>query len=158
MGASSLRIHIDDRGVSRQLLDLWIPQLDIDAIWLVDEQPSTAEPPGDALPIAALSATDVAAVAAEQADDSRRALAVFTSCDALETAAMFGLPPGRVVLQRLVRDGDTHRVAVDIELDEEALRVLARLEARGFQFEIQSNPHVTSRKWSPERTRSRADG
>lgn len=149
MEQPSVRLHIDDRGVPRQLLDLWLPYLDVVAVWVVDAPTPEPTDGSDFVPLIPLSATDVAAVASERALDPGRVLAVFGTAESLRTAAMLGLEAGRVTIHHLCPDGDRQRIAPGVELTEATVADLLELEDRGFSFEIQPNPHVTARRWSP---------
>lgn len=149
MTHTSVRVHIDDRGASRQLADMWIPHLAVDVVWLVGAPPPEDQPAPLGVPIVELSAVDAVAVAAEIQEEDRRVLAVFTSPVHLETAAGLGLPPCRATLTHLTPDGETRRLAHEIEVDQGMHDAFATLEARGFTFEIQPLPNVTPRAWSP---------
>ncbi len=146
----TLRLHVDDRGVSRQLIDLWLPHFDADAVWIVG-----AELPDDVLertdiPFVAMSAIEVASVAIELAETAARALVVFASVDALYEAAQLGLPPARVTLQHLEESDETVRLGVSVHLRPAWTTNLSALEALGFSFEIKGMPSVTARPWSVE--------
>lgn len=150
MNATPMRIHIDDRGASRQLVDMWLPHLDVDVVWLVG-----APPPDDApvstsgVPFVELAASDVPAVAAEDRETALRVLVIFTTPAALDDAARLGLPPSRVTINRLRSDEAPYRIAHEVSLDDDTLDVLRSLEERGFTFEVQTLPNVTARPWLP---------
>ncbi|MFT6398448.1 MAG: mannose/fructose/N-acetylgalactosamine-specific phosphotransferase system component IIB [Bradymonadia bacterium] len=143
------RLHLDDRGVSRTLLELWIPAIDPDVIWIVG-----GDLPGDELrrgtvPFIGLSAVDAAAVAAEPGATDLRVLAVFCSIHALKEAAAMGLSPDKVTVSSLGDQERERRVAATLHLNADELTLARTLEERGWTFAIQSLPNVTPRCWRP---------
>lgn len=150
MNSPLLRAHLDDRGLSRALLEMWIPHLAVDTVWLVDVQPPLdVRTRTELLPVVPLSAVDLAAVAAEPRGESARVLVAFGSVEALRIAAGLGFGPTRLTINHHRPGADSRRVAPEVELDAPALDGLVELEELGFSFEIQPNPHVTPRPWSP---------
>lgn len=143
-----LKLHVDERGVTRQLVDLWLPHVDADVVWVVGAPIPDEELERDAVPFVSLSAVDAATVCAEVSDDTPRALVVFASLDALHTAALMGLPPERVTLLHIASDESSTRLAADIHVSESQIALLAALEDLGFSFEIRPLPNVTARPWS----------
>ncbi len=147
--SAPLRFHLDDRGVSRALLDLWIPAVDPDVIWIIGGALPDDDMEREIVPFIALSSLDVAAVAAEAGGDGLRVLAVFCSVEALKNAALMGLPAGRVTIGALGTEEADIRVAATVHLLADELAVLRSLEEREWSFEIQALPNVTPRPWKP---------
>ena len=85
-----LHLFVDERGLARTLVDLWIPHLDADAAWIVGPSDRSLDPDlaREVVPILTLDPLEVAAVIAEQSASEQRVLAVFSSLDALQDAAL----------------------------------------------------------------------
>ena len=132
------------------MLDLWIPHVDPDVIWIVgpDEIQPDAEREREVVPFVALSAADVAAVAAEENEEEILVLIVFCAADLLEQAASLGLPREPITIGHHVPDGAERRIAAEFSIDDDSLAAFRAVESLGFSLEIQPLPNVTARPWS----------
>lgn len=148
--SSPLRAILDDRGVSRTLLDLWVPHVDADAVWVIGGDLPDAELARDVVPFVELSPLDVAAVAAEAGGEGLRILAVFCSVSALRQAAVMGLAATRVTIAALGDGSQAHRLGASVHLNSEEYKELGAVAERGFTFDIQGLPNVTARAWRPK--------
>ena len=91
---------------------------------------------------------------AEQSASEQRVLAVFSSLDALQDAALGGLHAEEVTLLHVGASDEGQRVAADIHIDDARMAALSYLEKRGFTFTVQPIPNVTPRPWSVDELRS----
>jgi mannose/fructose/N-acetylgalactosamine-specific phosphotransferase system component IIB len=146
-----LWIHINDRGLTRQMDELWVPQLRADVIWLsaADNSQVVSAYTERLIPIIEASPGEIAALAAEQHEEGRRALAVFRSLDALLEAADFGLPPQTVNFVALQSDPGT-RIAPGVWLNQDDLEFARELHRLGFELIVQPLPNVTRRQLEME--------
>lgn len=151
-----LWIFLDDRGISRPIEEIWIPDLRVDVVWM------TAPAPDDEInlstgktPTLELSPADVAALSAEFTEDSGRIMVIFESLESLVQSVNFGLAPRRVVI---VSHGpeDAARVAPNVHFTDEDLARLSHLTLRGFELYIQPLPNVTPRPWPGPMTENRS--
>ena len=151
-----LHLFVDERGLARTLVDLWIPHLDADAAWIVGPSDRSLDPElaREVVPILTLDPLEVAAVIAEQSASEQRVLAVFSSLDALQDAALGGLHAEEVTLLHVGSTDEGQRVAADIHIDDSRMAALSYLEKRGFTFTVQPIPNVTPRPWSVDELRS----
>ena len=143
------RLHVDDRGVTRALVDHWLPQLDVDVVWLVGPSVFDEELLRDVVPFIPLSALELATVVAEPPAEATRVLALFSSLLDLAEAAALGLGPDRVVIQHLGAQEGAERISAHVHLADGDLNAVRALQAAGFSFELQSLPIVTARAWAP---------
>ena len=148
--STPFRAILDDRGVSRALLDLWIPHVDADAVWVVGGELPDADLARDIVPFVEMSPLDVAAVASEAGADDVRILAVFCSVHALKQASIMGLGATRVTITSLGNGTQDHRVGASVHVSAAELADLAATARRGFSFDIQGLPNVTARTWRPK--------
>lgn len=149
----SRRVHVllDDRGIQRALVDLWMPALDADVVWFVGPM---SDAPGDeqardVVPVVPLSAMDVAAITAEPSEDDSVVLVLFCTTSDLQEAAMMGMPAGDVTLVALSGSDATTRLSAEVHVRTGDVAALAFVEQRGFTFALQPLPNVTERPWSP---------
>lgn len=141
-----LWVHINDRGLTRQLDDLWVPHLRIDVIWLtasIDSEVSSAYTER-LVPIIEASPVEIVALAAEQHNEGRRAIAVFRSLTDLAEAAAVGFTPQVVNLISLENEPGK-RIASSVWLNDDDLDIAQQLISAGFEIIVQPLPNVTSR-------------
>lgn len=142
----SLRVLVDDRGLARQVRDIWLPHIDPDVVWLVGHPPAELdELARDPIPVVHLSPTDVVAAVAESDFDAVRVLAIFADLTNVSEAALFGLEPLQVTITALSGSDDTERFAAGVELSDDDHDILRRLTAAHFEFAVQPLPNVTAR-------------
>lgn len=147
--APRLRLHLDDRGMSRQLLDLWLPHFGADAVWIVGAEIPDEDWVRAGVPLVSLSVVEAAAAAQEHLGNKAQALVVFTSIADLADAADMGLPVSLVTLQHLAESEDTERLGASVHINRQDLATCAALRGSGFSFEIKSLPNITARVWHP---------
>lgn len=146
-----LWVHINDRGLTRQVDDLWVPHLRIDVIWLsasVDSRVLSAYTER-LVPIIEASPVEIVALAAEQHNEGRRALAVFRSLEDLADAAAVGLRAQVVNLVSLQSEPGK-RIAPGVWLNEGDLAIAQQMITAGFEIIVQPLPNVTSRPLESE--------
>lgn len=141
-----LRIHINDRGLTRQIDELWAPQLRADVIWLSasEESQLISAYTERLIPVIEASPVELAALTAEQQNEGKRALAIFRSLEALVEAADFGLSPHRVNLVSIQSEPGT-RIAPGVWLAQTDIAHTHSLLNLGFEFMVQPLPNVTGR-------------
>ncbi|MCB9520355.1 MAG: PTS sugar transporter subunit IIB [Myxococcales bacterium] len=143
------RLHLDDRGINRTLVDHWLPHLDIDVVWLVGRADVDDELQRDIVPVVPISPFELPSIVAEPADPPTNILALFGSPADLAIAADLGLAPARVVIHHIGASSVADRICAEVFVDDDQRATLADLERRGFSFEIHPLPVVTARPWSP---------
>lgn len=148
--STPFRAILDDRGVSRALLDMWIPHVDADAVWVIGGDLPDADLARDVVPFVEMSPLDVSAVASEAGGDDVRILAVFCSVAALKQASVMGLTATRITITSLGDGTQAHRVGASVHVSKDELADLAAAARRGFSFDIQGLPNVTARSWRPK--------
>lgn len=134
---------LDERGISRPLLENWVPSFDPDVIWLVSDSDIDDDLARETVPVLPLSPFEIGAALAEVPDAPARVLLVFTSVDLLASATRMGIAPTRVTL--LHARGPGERQSSQVTLDAAALERLRALAGRGFEFVLQPLPNVTGR-------------
>lgn len=142
-----LWISLDDRGMSRPIEEIWIPNLSIDVVWMTAPAPDEEiNLNAGSTPTLELSPADVAALSAEFTDERGRVLVVFDTLEALLQASNFGLSPSRVTIVSYTPEGGV-RVAPNVHFTQEDQQRITVLTARGFELFIQPLPNVTPRPW-----------
>lgn len=143
-----LWIFLDDRGLSRPIEEIWVPELNIDIVWMTAPAPDVEiNLSSGTTPTLELSPADVAALSSEFNEDSGRIMVIFDSLASLDEAHSYGLTPRRVtIVSHNPEDGV--RVAPNVLFQEEDHRRISRLIQRGFELYIQPLPNVTPRPWT----------
>lgn len=142
-----LWIFLDDRGLSRPVEEIWIPELSVDIVWMTATAPDDEiNLSGGGIPKLEISPVDVAALAAEFTGDSGCVIAIFDSLEGIVEASNHGLPARRITIVSYVAD-DGVRVAPNVHFDEQDHARIALLTERGFNVIIQPLPNVTPRPW-----------
>lgn len=152
-----LWIFIDDRGLSRPILELWVPALGIDVIWatgnaLDDEIDLNAE----VSPALELSPADIAALSAEFTEEKGHVLVVIDSLTSLQESIDFGLEiPEVTIVHHVKTDGE--RIGPSASFTDEDLRLVEQMARGGLKFYIQPIPNVTARPWKGSRAHTRPE-
>lgn len=146
MDDDHLWLHVNDRGISRQVEELWIPHLRIDVVWLSDSLDDDICSTGDGrlVPVMRTSPAGLAALYAEHQNEDRRALAIVGSLSEVLEAAAFGLSPLKITIVAL-GDDNAERVAPGVWLSDDDYEALSELEEMGFSTDVQILPNVTGR-------------
>ena len=141
----SFHILIDDRGLSRALLENWVPALDPDVIWFVGDSEPDPELLHDIIPVVPMSVREPGPALAELQATAQetRIVAIFESVDHLLRASQFGLAAQRAVLVNIDSTGD--RLSAQVIVSQEQRVQLNQLQQKGFEFHLQPLPNVTSR-------------
>lgn len=142
-----LCIFLDDRGLSRPIEEIWIPELSVDIVWMTSPGPDDEiNLSAGSIPKLELSPADVAALSAEFTDDSGSVIAIFDSLASIVEASNYGLHPRRITIVSYVAE-DGVRVAPNVHFNDQDHTRIALLIARGFTLTIQPLPNVTPRPW-----------
>lgn len=152
-----LWIFIDDRGLSRPILELWVPALNIDVIWttgktIEDEIDLNAE----ASPALELSPADIAALSSEFTDEQGHVLVVIDSLKSLQESIDFGLDIPEVTIVHHVKP-DGERIGPSATFASEDLKLVENMARGGLKFYIQPIPNVTARPWKGSRAHTRPE-
>ncbi len=145
----SFHILIDDRGLSRALLENWVPALDPDVIWFIGDSDPEPDLLHDIVPVVPMSPLEPGAALAElrALANETRVVAIFESIDHLVRAVQFRLTPQRVILVNLRGHGE--RLSAQVMVSPEQSSQLKNLQQKGFDFQLQPLPNVTSRGLRP---------
>ncbi len=147
-----LHVHVDGRGLSRPLIDNWLPDLHVDAVWVIGtpaDLPDEHDLDRCPVPVIVLSPHDLVAAALEPCDEPRGVLVVFSDLSAIAEAATLGFLPRRVVLTHVPPRDGSDRIAAGVELTEGDHEIVADLGGREVEFVVQSLPNVTARSLTP---------
>jgi hypothetical protein len=141
----SFHILVDDRGLSRALLENWVPALDPDVIWFIGDSEPDPDLLHDIIPVVPMSAREPGSALVELRATSQeiRIVAIFESIEHLVCAAQFGLTAQRAVLVNIRAQGE--RLSAQVMINTEQASQLNSLQQRGFDFHLQPLPNVTSR-------------
>lgn len=141
----SFHILVDDRGLSRALLENWVPAIDPDVTWFVGDTDPDPELLHDIIPVVPMSAMELGSALAEfnASTNETRVVAIFESIDHLVRASQFGLAAQRAVLVNIRGNGD--RLSAQVTVSPEQAAQLKKLQEKGFEFNLQPLPNVTSR-------------
>jgi len=145
---TDLRYYVDVRGLSRAIVDQWLPHVDADAAWLITgSEPLGPLPDALSTPCIAMTPNDLAALVHESnTEDDLRVLVVFASIQSLERAADAGLPPARVTCIQLGdEEAERTRLGTGLHVSDVELELLRSIQARGFELLAQALPNVTPR-------------
>lgn len=141
----SFHILVDDRGLSRALLENWVPALDPDVIWFIGDSDPDPELLHDIIPVVPMPAREAGSALVEMRATSQeiRIVALFESIEQLVCAAQFGLSAQRAVLVHIRVQGE--RLSPQVMFGAEQAAQLNSLQQKGFEFYLQPLPKVTSR-------------
>lgn len=147
-----LHVHVDGRGLSRPLIDNWLPTLHVDAVWLIGtpaDLPDESELDRCPVPVIVLSPHDLVAAALEPCSEPRGVMVVFPGLDGIADAATLGFLPRRVVLTHVPPRDGSQRIAAGVELTPGDHDIVSDLGGRDVEFVVQSLPNVTARSLTP---------
>lgn len=140
----NIRFHLDDRGLSRPILEMWIPSTDADALWYIGQDGTEVDQhSGDIVPMMVLSPMDVTAVMSERSAGGETVIALFESLEMLEEAIDFGLEPCRVTIHHLAPSDEKARASATVFLTDSEIKAIRRLTRMGFEFVAQPLPNTT---------------
>jgi PTS system mannose-specific IIB component len=149
--ANGLHLRIDNRLLHGQVVQFWIPYLEVDRLIIADDDVS-ADGALHAVYRAALPER-VALVVTEVADTAHAVaqgsaavtLVLVSNVDDARRALEAGLELGRLTLGNVHAAADRTRVTDSVHLSGAELASLAELSARGLAVEIQTFPGETLR-------------
>ncbi len=137
-----LSVLIDSRGLSRAIVEAWIPALEPDTVWLVS--PSELPDESGPVPVLRKSAEDIGTADVTSADnDDSSVLVVTTDVASLSGAHRHGLHPCLVKITCLESGGQ--RFAPQVQLSDADRCGLIQLIEAGFRVEICALPNTTPR-------------
>lgn len=152
-----LWIFIDDRGLSRPILEFWVPALSIDVIWTTGKTlDAEIDLNAEGSPALELSPADIAALSSEFTDEQGHVLVVIDSLAALQDAIDFGLEVPEVTIVHHVKTNG-ERVGPSASFTREDIRQVEHMARRGLKFFIQPIPNVTARPWKGSRAHTRPE-